>query len=297
MSDLCVIIVNYNTRDLLRECLRSVFASVGAGALHVHVVDNASHDGSDQMVRTDFPQVRLTHNAENCGYAAANNLVLRQCLPAAYILLLNPDTLLPPDALARLVRFFDEHPDAGAVGPKLVRPDGSLDLACRRSFPTPEISFYRMVGLSKLFPRSRMFGRYNLTYLDAGQTSEVDAVVGACMMVRGALVQQVGVLDEQFFMYAEDLDWCKRIKDATNPRTGRHWQVWYDAEVVVRHVKRAASNGSARAQLAFNETMLQFYRKHYAASTPFWLDRLVVGGITARGLVTRVGALGARRTV
>jgi len=118
-----------------------------------------------------------------------------------------------------------------------------------------------------------------MTYLDPAQTTEVDAVVGACMLIRGELLAQVGLLDEQFFMYAEDLDWCKRIKEAVNPRTGRHWQVWYDAAVQVLHVKRASSSRSARAQRAFNETMLQFYRKHYAHSTPFWLDWLVVGGI------------------
>ncbi len=289
MPDLCIVIVNYNTRDLLRECLRSVFASWGVGDLCVHVVDNASPDDSADMVRAEFPQARLTRNGENCGYAAANNLVLRQC-DARFVLLLNPDTVLPPDALARVIQFFDAHPDAGVVGPKLQRPDGSLDLACRRSFPTPEVSFYRMLGLSKLFPHSRTFGRYNLTYLDPNESAEVDAVVGAFMMVRGEIVKQVGVLDEQFFMYAEDLDWCKRIKDAVNPRTGNHWQVWYHPAVVVLHVKRASSARSARAQVAFNDTMLQFYRKHYAATTPFWLDRLVVGGIAARGIVTRLGA-------
>ena len=293
VAGLCVVIVNYNTRDLLRDCLRSVLASNSISSLHVHVIDNASPDGSADMVRAEFPSVHLIADVVNRGYAAANNVVLRQC-SADFVLLLNPDTVLPSDALARVIAFFDAHPDAGVVGPKLVRPDGSLDLACRRSFPTPEISFYRMVGLSRLFPHSRTFGRYNLTYLDPDRTSEVDAVVGAFMMVRGELVGQVGVLDEQFFMYAEDLDWCKRIKDAVNPRSGNHWQVWYYPAVEVLHVKRAASSGSTRAGLAFNETMLQFYRKHYAASTPFWLDRLVVGGIAARGIVTR---LGVRRTV
>ncbi|MCA1552930.1 MAG: glycosyltransferase family 2 protein [Chloroflexi bacterium] len=289
MSSLCVVIVNYNTRDLLRECLRSIFASVGVGTIEVCVVDNASTDGSPQMVRDEFPLARLIPNPDNRGYAAANNLVLRECA-ADFVLLLNPDTVLPPDALAKVIAFFDVHPDAGVVGPKLVRADGSLDLACRRSFPTPEISFYRMVGLSFLFPKSRRFGRYNMTYLDPDQTAEVEAVVGAFMLVRGVVLRQVGLLDEQFFMYAEDLDWCKRIKEAANPRTGRQWQVWYYPAVRVLHVKRASSRRSARAQRAFNETMLQFYRKHYAASTPFWLDWLVVGGIALRGWLVQLRA-------
>jgi GT2 family glycosyltransferase len=287
VPDLCVVIVNYNTRDLLRDCLRSVFASRGVASLDVCVVDNASGDSSTAMVRTEFPQARIIDSPENCGFAAANNLALRTCR-ADFVLLLNPDTILPLEALAQAIAFLGDRPDAGVMGPRLVRPDGSLDLACRRSFPTPEISFYRMVGLSRLFPKSRMFGRYNMTYLDPGQTTEVDAVVGACMLIRGELLAQVGLLDEQFFMYAEDLDWCKRIKDAVNPRTGRHWQVWYDAATQVIHVKRASSSRSVRAQRAFNDTMLQFYRKHYANSTPFWLDWLVVRGIVLRGWLVRL---------
>ena len=264
-----------------------MFASQGVGNLDVCVVDNASDDGSAAMVGIEFPQARIIASPENRGFAAANNLALRDCR-ADLVLLLNPDTILPPAALAQAIAFLSDRPDAGVVGPRLVRPDGSLDLACRRSFPTPEVSFYRMVGLGRLFPKSRMFGRYNMTYLDPSQTTEVDAVVGACMLSRGELLAQVGLLDEQFFMYAEDLDWCKRIKEAVNPRTGRHWQVWYDAAIQVLHVKRASSSRSVRAQRAFNETMLQFYRKHYANSTPFWLDWLVVGGIVLRGWLVRL---------
>jgi hypothetical protein len=296
MDDLCIVIVNYNTRDLLRACLRSVFASQGVGDLMVYVVDNASPDGSAAMVRDEFPQARLIVNEQNLGYAAANNLALRQS-NARYVLLLNPDTVLPRDALAQAIAFMGAHPNAGAMGPKLVRPDGSLDLACRRSFPTPAVSCYRMLGLSQLFPRSRIFGRYNLTYLDPAVTTEVDSVVGAFMLARGVLLTQVGLLDEQFFMYAEDLDWCKRIKESINPCTGQHWQVWYDASITVLHVKRAASAHSPRAQRAFNETMLQFYRKHYAATTPFWLDWLVVGGIALRGLMARAQEWRARASV
>jgi len=289
VASLSIVIVNFNTRDLLRDCLHSVFASQGVETLDVWVVDNASADGSAAMVAAEFPNARLIANPDNHGYAYANNLALRQCR-SDYALLLNPDTVLPPDALARTIAFFEQQPDAGVVGPRLVRLDGSLDMACRRSFPTPEVSFYHMVGLSRLFPRSRRFGRYNMTFLAEDQTAEVDSVVGAYMMLRGEILAQVGLLDEQFFMYAEDLDWCKRIKEAVNPRTRRPWQVWYLPSVQVLHVKRASSTGSARAQQAFNDTMLQFYRKHYAAATPFWLDRLVVGGISLRAALVRLRA-------
>ncbi len=297
MLDLAIVIVNYNTRALLRDCLRSVYASQGDLAFDVCVVDNASTDGSADMIRTEFPQVRLIESGHNGGYAYANNLGLRtfgftdhQTRPGdtplqppgtpsslpRYVLLLNPDTVLPPDALAQMLVFMDARPDAGVVGPKLVRLDGSLDLACRRSFPTPEISLWRMLGLSKLFPRTYRFGRYNMTYLDPDQLSEVDSVVGAFMWVRREAIQQVGLLDEAFWMYGEDLDWAKRIKDAG-------WQVWYNPAVTVLHVKEAASRHSRRARVEFYRAMVTFYRKHYAATTPFWLHWLILAGIAFTG--------------
>jgi len=297
MLDLAIVIVNYNTCALLRDCLRSVYASQGDLAFDVCVVDNASTDGSADMIRTEFPQVRLIESGHNGGYAYANNLGLRafgftdhQARPGdtplrppgapfplpRYVLLLNPDTVLPQDALAQMLVLMDARPDAGVVGPKLVRLDGSLDLACRRSFPTPEISLWRMLGLSKLFPRTYRFGRYNMTYLDPDQLSEVDSVVGAFMWVRREAIQQVGLLDEAFWMYGEDLDWAKRSKDAG-------WRVWYNPAVTVLHVKEAASRHSRRARVEFYRAMVTFYRKHYAATTPFWLHWLILAGIAFTG--------------
>ncbi|MBI4504349.1 MAG: glycosyltransferase family 2 protein, partial [Chloroflexi bacterium] len=221
--DLSVVVVTYNVRDLLEACLASFCASAGPLTVEVCVVDNASIDGSADLVRARFPQAALIGCATNRGYAYANNLALRQAR-GRHVLLLNPDTVLPPKALRTLVGILDGDPTLGAVGPKLVRPDGSLDLACRRSFPTPEIALYRMLGLSHRFPRSRRFARYNLTYLDPDQPAEVDAVVGACMAIRGAALRQVGLLDERFFMYGEDLDLAYRLKQAG-------WRVRYDPSV------------------------------------------------------------------
>jgi GT2 family glycosyltransferase len=240
------------------------------------------------MVGTEFPQVRLIESEVNGGYAYANNLGLRAFgfaqtsdeklsePTSRYALLLNPDTLLPPSALQEMLNFMEAHPEAGVAGPRLVLADGSLDLACRRSFPSPEISFYRMVGLSKLFPRSRRFGRYNLTYLDPDEMTEVDSVVGAFMLVRAEALRQVGLLDEIFFMYGEDLDWAYRIKEAG-------WKVYYNPQVTVLHYKRAASRHSRKAHYEFYRAMHTFYRKHYAATTPFWLHWLILGGIALRG--------------
>lgn len=285
--DLGIVIVNYNTRDLLRACLRTLYASQGDFTLEVCVVDNGSTDGSGEMVATEFPQARRILNPDNRGYPAANNQGLRLlgfpngAEAPRFALLLNPDTELPPDALAKMLAFMDAHPEAGVVGPKLVRQDGSLDLACRRSFPSPEVSFYRFSGLARLFPRSRRFGRYNLTYLDPDEMAEVDAVVGAFMMVRREAIAKVGLLDEGFFMYGEDLDWCYRIKAVG-------WKVYYNPEVTVLHIKRAASARNPRAQVEFWRAMEYFYRKHYAARTPWPVHILILGAIWARTYLERL---------
>jgi GT2 family glycosyltransferase len=332
MPDLVIVIVNFNTRDYLRNCLASIYNSRGDFTFevcvvnHAHlkrkitsiynsrgdftfevcVVDNASCDGSADMVRAEFPQARLIESPMNGGFSYANNLGLRaygfepraESAPTVaippqtssvedsagaprYMLLLNPDTTLPPEGLVMMLDFMEERPEVGAAGPKLVLEDGSLDLACRRSFPTPQVALYRMLGLSRLFPRHPRFGRYNLTYLDPDQVAEVDSVVGAFMLVRREAIQQVGLLDEDFFMYGEDLDWAYRIIQAG-------WKVYYNPAVTVLHVKRAASRHSRRAGREFYRAMRIFYHKHYARSTPFWLHWLVLAGISLRAGMLRV---------
>ncbi len=284
MLDLSIVIVNYNTRDRLLECLASLQADGmpaenGSPSSEVFVVDNASQDGSADAVAAAFPQVTLLRAPRNGGYAFGNNLALRRAR-GRYNLLLNPDTLVPPGALATLVRYMDKHPEVGICGPRLVRPDGSLDLACRRSFPTLAIAFYRLVGLSRLFPRSRRFGRYNLTYLDPSQEAEVDSVVGACMLVRRAAIDQVGLLDETFFLYGEDLDWAFRIRQ-------RGWKVQYVPQATVIHHKGEASRQQSTAMtLAFYDAMRIFYHKHYAHRFPRALNALVEAAIWARCAVS-----------
>lgn len=305
MPSLAIVIVNYNTRDLLRACLRSLSQAAAACETTVWVVDNASPDGSAQMVRGEFPHVRLVESARNGGFAYANNLALGAILGPAgawepqapergsfsqgrspakpppggafdYVLLLNPDTVAPPGSLDGLVAYMEQHPAVGACGPKLLLADGTLDLACRRSFPTPEVSFYRMVGLAKLFPRSPRFARYNMTFLDPDVEAEVDAVVGACMLVRAGVVREVGLLDETFFMYGEDLDWCYRIKQYG-------WRIMYVPQVTVHHYKRAASSQRPFQSIrAFYDAMRVFYRKHYAATTPAPVNLLIEAGITLK---------------
>lgn len=279
MFDLGIVIVNWNTRDRLRDCLQSLRASQGVSFI-TFVVDNSSTDNSPAMVRAEFPDVRLIASETNGGYSYANNLGLRQILALnpvpPFTLLLNPDTVLPPDALAKTVAFLHTHPDAGIVGPKLVMGNGKLDLACRRSFPTPELSIYHVLGLDERFSKSKRFARYNMTFLDEDETAQVDSVVGAFMLIRTQALCQVGLLDESYFMYGEDLDLSLRIKK-------KGWQVYYYPRVVVRHYKREASRQSARAQYEFWRAGYIFYKRHYAATTPFYLHALVTLGLAIKG--------------
>jgi N-acetylglucosaminyl-diphospho-decaprenol L-rhamnosyltransferase len=254
VADLSIIILNYNTREHLRACLTSVQPE--ADQAEVLVVDNASSDGSADMVATEFPWVRLIRAPRNGGYAYGNNLALREATGQA-ILLLNPDTLLTPGSVGGLLAVLARHPELGVVGPKLLKPDGSMHLACRRSFPTPSVAFYRLAGLSRAFPRSRRFGRYNLTFADPDQPMEVDAVCGACLLIRRTVVDRIGLLDERFFLYGEDLDWCLRARQAG-------WTVRYEPGVIVRHQHGAASRKRAlRTTFHFFRAMDLFYRKHY----------------------------------
>ena len=265
----------------MRRCLQTVLASEGDLAIDVCVVDNNSSDDSVAMVQAEFPNVELIVNDDNPGYSAANNQGLRHlgyglAKAPRYCLLLNPDTEVMPTTLADAVAYMDANLDVGVMGPKLLLPNGELDLACRRSFPTPEVSFYRMLGLSRAFPKSERFGRYNLTYLDINQLAEVDSVVGAFMLVRTAALNGIGLLDEQFWMYGEDLDWAKRIKDSG-------WKVIYNPDILTLHVKRASSKQNARASVEFYRAMLIFYYKHYYKTTAKWLHWLIMLGIGVKG--------------
>jgi GT2 family glycosyltransferase len=255
MTRISVIIVSYNTRDILLDCLRSVYSSAGNVEVEVYVVDNASTDGTVPAIRREFPQCNVIVNEKNVGFSRANNLAVRKCT-GRYILLLNPDTIVEPNVLAKMVEFMDEQQDVGMVSCKLVTGDGSLDLACRRAFPTLWDGLCRASGLSGWFPESRLLARYNLTYLDEDQTCEVDAVNGAFMFARRQAIEEVGLLDEDYFMYAEDLDWCFRFG-----KSG--WKVMYHPAATTLHLKGQSGNPKSSAMIRemFKSTKL-FYRKN-----------------------------------
>lgn len=264
--ELSVIIVNYNVKDFLEQTLISVLKALQGISSEIIVVDNNSDDGSVAHIRQRFSEVTLIANAENLGFAKASNQGLATAR-GEFLLLLNPDTVVQEDTFARVLEFMRQHPDTGLVGCKILNPDGTLQLACRRSFPTPWVAFTKLSGLSQLFPKSRLFGRYNLTYLDPDQANEVEAISGSFMMIRREVLQNVGSLDESFFMYGEDLDWCYRIRQCG-------WKVRYFPGTQIIHFKGESSKRSEFDHLKmFYQAMSQFAKKHFHARyllMPFW---------------------------
>ncbi|WP_243361354.1 glycosyltransferase family 2 protein [Fundidesulfovibrio terrae] len=254
-KDLTVAIVSYNCREVLLGCLDSLERSVQDVSYEVHLVDNASTDSTVEAVRARHPLVRLTASPENLGFSKANNLALREA-DTPFVLLLNPDTVVGDHCFDHSIGFLNAHPRAGMVSCRLVTGDGSLDLACRRSFPSAWDGFCRASGLSRWFPKSPLLARYNLTYLDEGHPARVDAVNGAYMMVTRKALDRVGLLDEDYFMYMEDMDWCWRFA-----RAG--FEVHYNPGCTVVHLKGQSSRAqSTRMIHAFYDSMELFCVKN-----------------------------------
>lgn len=285
-----IVIVNYNTRDLLLSCIESICKNTNQKyKIDVYVVDNASSDHSIEAVREEYPEAILLPQKHNLGYAKANNLVLSN-IQSEYVLLLNPDTKLLDNCLKILLDYMEENQDVGAIGAKVLLPQGILDKACKRGFPTPANSFWYLTGFSKLFPKVRMFGGYHLTYLRENDINEVDSLVGAFMLIRSTVLHEVGILDEDFFMYGEDIDLCYRIKKAG-------WKVIFNPQAEVIHYKGAASRigidnsnktnnackkKSYKVIYEFHRSMVVFYQKHYRDVYNIFIRGLVYSGIGIR---------------
>ena len=282
---LSIVFLNYNTRDLTRQALNSVLAAAEGLAVEIFVVDNASVDGSADMVAEEFPQVKLICNEANVGFAAGNNVALRQ-VTGEYVLLINTDTIVRRDALRTMVEFLDAHPEAGACGCKILDPDGTLQLDSRRGFPTPLAAFCKMSGLSRFFPKHPLIAHYHMTYLDPEQTAEVEVLSGSCMMVRKAAMDQVGLLDEDYFMYGEDIDWCYRFHQAG-------WKIYYVPTTSIIHFRGESGRGvPLRILYRKSRAMSIFVNKHMARSFRFFPLWLLQVGIALYGtfrLLARAG--------
>lgn len=282
--DLSIIIVNYKTKELTRQALDSIYRYKWNINFEVIVVDNASKDKSVDILEREFPHILLIENDENLGFAKANNMGIARSR-GRYILLLNSDTVVMEDAFTKTIEYMEKNPGVGAVGCKVVLPDGSLDKACKRSFPTPQNALYNVLKLDKLFPNNKAFGAYNLTYLDENQIHEVDCLVGAFMMVRREIIDRVGVLDGDFFMYGEDIDWCYRIKAAG-------WKIIYYPETKIIHYKGGSSKKkSPKLIYEFYRAMYLFYKKHYREKYPCFVTiwtYIGIGSILGLKLILNV---------
>jgi hypothetical protein len=225
------------------------------------------------MVSQKYPEVKVIRNNSNLGFIKANNMGIKAA-SGRYVMSLNNDTKILGDAINKLIEFMDNNPNAGAVGPKLLNSDGSIQLQCRRGFPTLVNSLFYFSGLSRLFPKSRLMGGYLLTYIDDERTEEVDSLCGAAMVVRREVIEKVGLMDENYFMYGDDIDWCYRIKQAG-------WKVYYlpEAEMIHYGGRGGSRRQSYRNIFEFHRAMAVFYRKHYSKNHLFLLNWLVYSGI------------------
>lgn len=254
---LSVIIVNYNVRFFLDQCLRSVFKALKNISSEVFVVDNNSLDGSISMIRKNFPDVKLIRNNENYGFSRANNQAIKKA-GGEYILLLNPDTMVEEFTFEKCIRFMDEHKDAGALGVRLIDGKGRFLPESKRSLPTPGVAFFKIFGLTRLFSKSKLFGKYNLGYLNPEETHKVDVLPGAFMFLRMSALDKTGLLDENFFMYGEDIDLSYRLKKAGFSN------YYYPGTTIIHYKGESTRKSSINYVVQFYKSMKIFAKKHFS---------------------------------
>jgi O-antigen biosynthesis protein len=268
LKDVTIIIVSWNVEELLIECLKSIYANAEGLSLEIIVVDNNSSDGTVDSIRAGFPGVRIIENRENVGFAAANNQAFPLC-EGRYILLLNPDTQIVGDAIQKMIRFADSNLDFGLVGPRLEFSNGEIQFVSARSFPTPVSYFWYTSFLGQVFPKSRIFGKYYLTYWDHRTSREVDCITGAAMLIPRKTLSKVGVLDESHAMYLEDADYCCRVVKAGG-------KIYYLADARVIH------HGGKSSMQAFLDTRLMIldacraFHERYGRKCDPQLFRIIV---------------------
>jgi len=285
--DLSIITVSWNVRELLRDCIKSVDSGRADLILEMIVVDSASSDGSPDMIRQEFPWVKLVSSQENLGFPRGNNIGIRQA-KGRNILLLNPDTMIIGDALAVMVQYLDNHLDAGGLGAQLLNSDGSIQSSKRR-FPTFLTAIFESTWLEKIAPAAIMRDYYALDLPD-DETSDVDWVTGACLMVPKRVIEKVGMLDEGYFMYSEEMDWCRRIKDAG-------WRIIYLPQAqIVHHIGKSSEQAVTARHINFQQAKLRYFRKYYGR-IPTLILRIILllNYIWQIGVEALKGLLGHKR--
>lgn len=292
MIDLSIVIVSYNTKDFLEACLESIKNTTKGFSFEVVVVDNASSDGSVKMVMDNFKEVILIANKENLGFSKANNLGVKKT-KGRYVLFLNSDTQVYDDTLRTMIEFMDSNKDAGAATCRLNLANGKIDDASHRGFPTPWNAFTHFSGISKILGKTKLFGGYNLGYMDLSKVHEIDALAGAFMFVRREAGEQVSWWDEDYFFYGEDLDFCFKLKQ-------KGWKVYYVPSVSILHHKgisggikkhsrdlsTADETTKVKASSERFRAMRLFYKKHYENKYPKVITKLVYLGISVKQLTS-----------
>lgn len=286
MSKTGIVIVNYNSTEYLKNCLKSILSESSPPLPETVVVDNATSGFDSNQIADLYPKLKILENKKNLGFSTACNQGIR-LLESEYYLLLNPDCEIQDRAIDRTRDFLESHPEIGIAGCRVINPDGTLQKASRRRIPRPSTAFYNLVGLSRLFPSHRRFASYNMGDLPDDLTHQVEAVSGSFLMFRAEVYKDTGGLDEQFFIYGEDLDFCFRT-------TGKGWKIYYYADAKVLHHKRRSSSTEAGIAIYhFYNAMELFYRKHFYPQAG-WLERFaVITGVRLLSLVKRAshGAL------
>ena len=252
---LSIIIVSYNVCSYLRQCLQSIIKSNSFGEYEIIIIDNYSHDDSCRMVENEYPDIKLIKNNENLGFSKAVNIGIDNS-NGEFICVLNPDTLVSDNTFHELLDYLKKNQNTGCIGPKILNPNGSLQLSCKRSFPNPLSAFFKLIGLSKIFPKSKYFGKYNLTFLDENKIHNVDAISGSFMLFPRLIVDKIGTFDESFFMYGEDLDFCHRIKQLG-------YAIIYNPATSIIHYKGESSKTAPYDMIQIFYTALhRFYNKY-----------------------------------
>lgn len=279
--DLSIVIVSYNAGHILKDCLKSVKTASQKLQAETYVVDNNSEDFTVDLVRKNFPWVKLIANSTNNGFSRANNQAIKKAV-GKYVLILNPDTKVQEDTFTKMIGFMAKNPEAGVATCRLEFPSGRLDPDCRRHFPTPWRAFCHFTGLAKMFKGSKIFDQYNYGYLSPNKEHEVDACAGAFMLIPNAAIAKVGMFDEDFFFYGEDLDWCFRFKEAG-------FKIIYTPITKTIHYKGVSSGIKKHSQeisIASRETKIRayrestramrlFYKKHYRDKYPWVITKLI----------------------
>lgn len=282
--DLSIVIVNYNVRYFLEQCLRSVEVAVKNIEAEVFVVDNASTDESMSMVKSEFPWVKCIENKDNVGFSKANNQAIKKS-KGKYVLLLNPDTLVQEDTFVKSIAFMEDHPDAGGLGIRMIDGTGNFLPESKRGFPTPWVAFCKIVGLTALFPESPVFAQYYMGHLSADENQKVDVLAGAYMMMPRKVIDEVGMLDEAFFMYGEDIDLSYRMLKAG-------YQNYYLAESQIIHYKgESTKKGSLNYVYVFYKAMAIFTRKHFSGGEAGIYLFFIQLGIAMRALLAVINRL------